>query len=453
MFLVNHLVLAPLAVWLVVQIALGEGFHRSPQFAPRVLALTAVLIFAYLSLLLGRRANARLLPCLLATGLTAELLMRSMGPFGEPSDLPWRAAKPYVMFTGPNNGETVMPAVVGGTPAERRTRFNADGFRIETEIPDPKPADELRIFVLGGSTVVVGAPLANTIPGVIESRLRASGLSHARVYNFGVFSYVSGQELALLVHRLIDLEPDLVIAYDGGNDLVSPWVYDPRPGYPYNFYALHEALKELASNLRASSKTLRGLMTDSAVVQAIVGTTDLASRAGRDADRHRVGYGGEAWRRAAVDTYARNVAAMCRVARASGARFAGFFQPLLVYSPAVDPSRLARLGGSEELVSGIRDQRARVPAAVGARLAAIASEEECRFSDLSDLLADDSDAYWDLVHVDNAGNRLVGARIAEELLSWSGLWRRAGGRDRGGLGAAACQISCVSDPRAAAQSR
>ena len=77
-----------------------------------------------------------------------------------------------------------------------------------------------------------GAPLEKTIPGQIESELRNRGFSGAKVYNFGIVAAVSGQELALLTHLLVDYAPDFVISYGGGNDLHSPYQYDPRPGFP-----------------------------------------------------------------------------------------------------------------------------------------------------------------------------------------------------------------------------
>lgn len=427
LFFVNHLVLGSIAVWLGIEIVLADGFHRAPQFAARVIALGCVAIFGYLSLVLGRRGNARLLPCFIATCLVSEVLVRALGPFQASGDLEWREARPYFMFGGPSDGRTVMPPQMGGSEADRITRFNAEGFRIEGDIPDPKPADELRVFVVGGSTVVLGAPLENTIPGVIESHLRANGLPQARVYNFGVISFVSGQELSLLVHRLTDLKPDLVIAYDGGNDLLSPWYYDPRPGYPFNFVAWQEALKELAANLRATSKTIRGLAVDSAVMQAIIGTTDWKTRVGIDGYRRRLGLGSEAWKHAAVDMYARNIAMMCQVARANEALFAAFFQPILAYSNDLDERRLGT-GDGVEMARGLREQRALVPSTVAARLHAASAGQGCRFHDMSGMLESDPTGFWDPIHVDNAHNQLIGARIADELRAWDALRSRHGGR-------------------------
>jgi hypothetical protein len=147
------------------------------------------------------------------------------------------------MFGGPSGRVvTFMPQLGEGT-----VRLNAEGVPYRARDRQSKPVDELRIFVLGGSTVVGGRSPLTTIPGIIEADLQSGGWPRARVYNFDVVSFVSGQELSLLVLRLIDLKPDLVIAYDGGNDLFQPWFYDPRPGYPFNYMTEEEAMSALAN--------------------------------------------------------------------------------------------------------------------------------------------------------------------------------------------------------------
>jgi len=418
MFYVNHLVLGPLAIWLVLQLALLEGVNNKRNLTVRLLALGCVAIFGYLSLVLGRKGNARLLPCFAATCIAAELLMRATGSFGTGQDIEWRNPRPYFMFSGPSDVRiTASPAQMGGSDADREIRFNGEGFRIEGDVVVPKPADEARIFVVGGSTVLFGAPLANSIPGAIETALRAEGLSHARVYNFGVASFLSGQELSLLVHRLVYLKPDLVIAYDGGNDLFSPWMYDPRPGYPFNFIAWEEAINTL-SNTGNRAKTVASLAQDSALLQALLGTTEWGIRTGLDGVRREVGFEGEPWKRALVDSYARNIAAMCRVARANGTLFAGYFQPLLPYSRTLERRQLEMSGGAA-MVEGLREERGLVPAAVAAQVNS--AEPGCRFGDLSNFFEDEPGTFVDIIHIGNQANQLIARRIAGELLAWDAL--------------------------------
>jgi hypothetical protein len=415
LFLLNQHVLGTMAVWLLFKIAQSSIYVEKSYLVVRVLALACVGVFGQLSLVLGRRGNARLLICFVATGLAAELLMRALGSSGAGArnDVPWREPRPYFMFGGPTDGRAVtLPPAMG----EGAVQLNAEGFRIEREIAVPRPADEFRVFVLGGSTVVGGKPLA--IPDLIEARLRANGLPQAQVYNFGVVSFVSGQELALLVHRLIDLKPDLVIAYDGGNDLIEPWYYDPRPGYPFNYVVEEEAMTAL-SNATGAAKTLASLSRDSALVQALLGTSDLYDRVTiRINDLKRVvGFGSAQWKESAVDTYVRDITVMCRVARASDALFAAFFQPVLPYSKTLDSSQAA-LAGGDHVIRELREQRAMTLEAVAAQFPAPAVEAGCRFGDLSGLLENQATDFTDVIHVDRQANELIGQRIAEDILAW-----------------------------------
>jgi lysophospholipase L1-like esterase len=414
MFLVNHLVLAPLALYLLLQLALLEGVSNKRNLVVRFLALGCVAIFGYLSLVLGRRGNARLLPCFVAVCLAAELLMRAIGSFGVGHEILSRTPQPYFMFSGAPNGRL-------GT-GDSQIRFNGDGFRIEGEITADKPADEIRIFVMGGSTVLFGTPIANTIPGALEASLRAERLPQARVYNLGVQAFVSSQELSLLVHRLVYLKPDLVVAYDGGNDLIFPWIYDPRPGYPFNFLVWEEAINKL-SNTGNRSKSVAGLAQDSVLLQALVGTTEWDIRADRESLRQKAGFPSEPWKRAIVDAYAQNIAAMCRIARTDGVLFAAYFQPMLPYSKQTLDQRQLQMSGGTEIVEGVREERRLVPAAVAAQMNP--AEAGCRFSDVSSLFENESATFTDVIHVKDEANRVIARRIADELLSWDALQTQA----------------------------
>ena len=42
-------------------------------------------------------------------------------------------------------------------------------------------------------------------------------------------------ELARLVFEVVNYAPDMVVVYNGGNDINLPLGWDPRPGYPFNF--------------------------------------------------------------------------------------------------------------------------------------------------------------------------------------------------------------------------
>lgn len=99
-----------------------------------------------------------------------------------------------------------------------------------------------RVFVLGDSCVAnsLDGSYAQTLPGLIQEQLRVEGIHDVQVFNFGVLSFRLEQMLSLFLHVLVDLKPDAVMILAGGNDVVMPVHFDPRPGYPYNFYAVEE---------------------------------------------------------------------------------------------------------------------------------------------------------------------------------------------------------------------
>lgn len=111
------------------------------------------------------------------------------------------------------------------------TRHNSLGFR-GPEIAIPKPAGRFRIVALGGSTTYTEFVEndADSFPARLESALRRRMASDRfEVVNAGCPGYNSWESLATLQYRALELEPDLVILYDGVNDvharLVHPDAY------------------------------------------------------------------------------------------------------------------------------------------------------------------------------------------------------------------------------------
>ena len=111
------------------------------------------------------------------------------------------------------------------------TSHNSLGYRND-EFPLEKPNGVYRIVALGGSSTydVSIKDNAATFTAQLEKMLREDyGYQNVQVINAGVPGYNSWEILVNLEFRVLDLDPDLVIIYEGTNDvharMVEPSAY------------------------------------------------------------------------------------------------------------------------------------------------------------------------------------------------------------------------------------
>ena len=108
----------------------------------------------------------------------------------------------------------------------RHINVDADGVRRTWTCPEDGSGtgEPLRIFTFGGSAMWgVGARDDFTIPSFLARKLQEKGI-RCQVTNFGESGYVSTQEVIALLQQLRDGNiPDLVIFYDGVNDIYSAY--------------------------------------------------------------------------------------------------------------------------------------------------------------------------------------------------------------------------------------
>ncbi|MFW6125163.1 MAG: hypothetical protein ACOC46_03355, partial [Pirellulales bacterium] len=166
----------------------------------------------------ARRVGFRVAAVLLGLALlaAAELALVAFDA-GRPD----RYDDPYVGFSG------VYPLFVRSDDGEqwvtspaRRALFQPDSFAAE------KPADEFRIFVLGGSTVQ-GRPYSIPTSFTTWLEIRLNCIDPRRrwqVVNVGGVSYAS-YRLVPLMEEMLTHEPDLFIVYTGHNEFLEDRSY------------------------------------------------------------------------------------------------------------------------------------------------------------------------------------------------------------------------------------
>ena len=106
--------------------------------------------------------------------------------------------------------------------------INNEGFR-GPEINYNKTNNDFRIFMIGGSTVF-GSGLSNdreTIPYQLFKKFNEK-YDNVEVINAGISSITSFEELYIIENILVNLKPDMIIVYDGANDIGYKRINEPE---------------------------------------------------------------------------------------------------------------------------------------------------------------------------------------------------------------------------------
>jgi hypothetical protein len=101
---------------------------------------------------------------------------------------------------------------------------NPLGFRGKSMQTVKKPAGTYRIFFVGASTTEnQHLPEEKTFAGLVEIGLmeKTKGTPRIEVSNCGIAGYGVARSLSLIEHRILQLEPDLIVLLDAENDLMS----------------------------------------------------------------------------------------------------------------------------------------------------------------------------------------------------------------------------------------
>ena len=125
-------------------------------------------------------------------------------------NVPMQEYDPYLVISG-------IPDYANDSSATGEFRSNSMGFR-SPEIGEKRA---FRVVVAGGSVVWGTGASSNeaTFPGLMRKVLKQEYGQDVEVINAGMGAYFSFAELTLVTHRLVYLDPDLVIFFNGYNDV------------------------------------------------------------------------------------------------------------------------------------------------------------------------------------------------------------------------------------------
>jgi lysophospholipase L1-like esterase len=178
------------------------------------------------------------------------------------------------------------------------------------------------VWVFGGSTIYgTGVPDWATLPSYLSRNLNRDGRACVVVTNFGDESYVTTQELILLIEQLKrGGRPDIVIFYDGFNDaLIGMAAPDP--------WSTHYGLDIIKARAEGCFRGRFDFVHRLYTVRVVDAARQLFRRRGEPLNAEEL----RAKAVAVVDNYEANQNIAGALGQAYHFRFYGFWQPMLFY--------------------------------------------------------------------------------------------------------------------------
>jgi len=213
-----------------------------------------------------------------------------------------------------------------GFPRYEKTNFKCQGEELEegirktTNQPD-KYLNKLLMF--GGSTMWgTGSADRNTIPSIIQRKINSEIIYKIKVVNYGFTTVTINQQLNLL--RKTDLnEGDIVIFYDGGNDVFQSMINEDPNGSIIGYNQKNkmdiyvQSLKFFLSNNSHTYKLLSLIKSNMNNVVEDCSKSDIL----KSEELMRYGF----------NSYLDKIESAKNYAESKGAKFFHFLQPSLFY--------------------------------------------------------------------------------------------------------------------------
>jgi hypothetical protein len=269
-----------------------------------------------------------------------------------------RYPAPYVMFKGKPN-----------TYDHNEAGFRGSSFK-------NSDANDLKIAFFGGSTGYFGEP---PIAMMVEKKLAESLNISVFVANYSVSASNHRQHLHGITEFLPQFKPDIIIFYGGYNETINNAFYDPRPGYPYNFFYRSE-----------TSPLLKLLLENSAIIGVVDKNTGAFSGLKKLRIEHQP-FSGD-WNRKIAEKYFETLELANNITGTIESDFFGKTKFLAFYQPFRVP---------EEFMSTHNKIKHHISTLT------YAFDVSLEYDSLGEKI------YTDSVHVKQRANEVMGAKIAE----------------------------------------
>lgn len=287
--------------------------------------------------------------------------------------------------------------------------INSHGLR-GPEFSQSKPDDTYRIFVLGGSTTFGWGTTSDsaTIPGHLQTMYDEQDLAlRTEVINAGLPNVVSFTEHWMIKTRLLDMDPDFFIIYDGLNDaalhLENPGISeDKHLKILSGEFTLDEITTTQKTHSNVFSEILYEYIAPTKTVQSLIDIRDILTSAPKPSiqyDNTPVDEKVSAW----ADRWNE----ICQIGKARGFDVMIVTQPIL--SSGGHMSEFAKRQYEHDKIELLEDRLEHYAKA-------LSDLESCTVTlDLRKVLYDvDRPVYIDSAHLNDFGNKVVASAIFEK---------------------------------------
>lgn len=162
----------------------------------------------------------------LLTLICAEAYLRAYAPVPDPYETYKRnQLNHYIRSTFPKNFKMYTIAEPGLPGLSGRNLFSTNnvGFRGD-HLAMPKPTKEYRVFLVGGSSSeCFYLDDAQSINQVLQEAMQKKQIEEkvVKVYNAGRSGEALDDHVSMIAHRIIHMQPDVIIVFAGINDLTK----------------------------------------------------------------------------------------------------------------------------------------------------------------------------------------------------------------------------------------
>jgi lysophospholipase L1-like esterase len=355
--------------------------------------------------------------------IAVEAMLRAIAPIADPYKLNKRrpeVVQTYLRSSFPPNMR-VQLSTEDGLPGMdgRPTMFTTNNVGLRGDsLTIPKPDDELRVFVVGGSTTeTLYLDDRQALTRILQDRLNTTlAGKRIKVYGAGKSGAKSYDHIEMIAHRLVHLEPDALIVFAGINDLRAAMhgrsylMLPPAFGAPDTEWTLMQLVRFALTEFQLGRRLFSLLKPDdyrAAVEQITLRSNFRLSVRMREALPVSAGAP-----RIDVAPYRDNLISMVGIARSHGFDLV-FLTQATSWNSRVDPE-IAKwhwmTGGPD---SAYREEALdQAMEAYNDAVRAVAAEFSVPLLDIARLLPKSGEYFYDDVHFNPRGAETAGAMLA-----------------------------------------